>query len=172
MLAEREDVTRQDVAWFVVQTKRHKERAVAARVAEVGLGAYLPLLHQWPRPAVGGEVGPMFPGYLFVRATLPDDYYRVTRLSGAHGFVTFGGMPARVEDSVVTFLQGREGPEGVIRSDPLPGGREVLIADGPLRGLVAVVEQRLTGRQRVRVLLDILQRQTRVELPERWVRQA
>jgi transcription antitermination factor NusG len=54
----------------------------------------------------------------------------------------------------------------------MPAGREVVIRDGPLRGIVAVVERRLTGRQRVLVLIDILQRQTRVELPEKWVREA
>jgi transcription antitermination factor NusG len=64
-------------------------------------------------------------------------------------------------------------PAGAAKDEPsLPAGAEVLITDGPLRGLVAVVERRLTARQRVLLLLDILQRQTRVEMPERWVRQA
>jgi hypothetical protein len=35
---------------------------------------------------------------------------------------------------------------------------------------VAIVERRLTAHERVLVLLDLLQRQTRVEMPERWVR--
>ena len=51
--------------WIVVQAKRHKERAVQANLAREGIPAYLPLLRQWPRPAVGGDVGPMFPGYVF-----------------------------------------------------------------------------------------------------------
>jgi transcription antitermination factor NusG len=113
----------------------------------------------------------MFPSYVFVRATMPDDFYRVTRTVGVHGFVAFGGAPVPLEDPVIAFFRSREGANGIIRSDPLPPGREVQITTGPLRGLVAVVEERLTGRQRVRVLLEILQRQTPVELPERWVRQ-
>ena len=44
--------------------------------------------------------------------------------------------------------------------------------DGPLRGMAAILERRLNGRQRVLVLLEILQREARVEMPERWVRQA
>jgi transcription antitermination factor NusG len=60
----------------------------------------------------------------------------------------------------------------VISAEPLPLGSEVVITDGPLRGFIAVVERRLSARQRVLLLLDILQRQTRVELPERWIRQA
>jgi transcription antitermination factor NusG len=161
----------QRTAWFVVRTKRHKERATQARLEQVGLEAYLPLLRQWPRPAVGSEIGPMFPSYLFVRAALPADFYRINRTAGVHGFVTFGGAPAPIDDAAIAFFRVREDPDGLIRCDPLPRGREVQITSGPLRGLIAVVEQRLSGRQRVRVLLDILQRQTPVELPERWVRQ-
>lgn len=157
--------------WFVVRTKRHRERLAEARLAQIGLEAYLPLLLQWPRPAVGSDVGPMFPSYVFVQATMPDDFYRISRTAGVHGFVTFGSAPAPIDASAVAFFRSREGVDGVIRSDPLPRGREVQITNGPLRGLVAVVEQRLTGRQRVRVLLEILQRQTPVEMPERWVRQ-
>ena len=157
--------------WFVVRTKRHKERAAQARLAQVDLETYLPLLHQWPRPAVGADVGPMFPSYVFVRATMPADFHRVSRMAGVHGFVTFGGVPVPLDDSAIAFFRARQGEDGVIRADPLPAGREVQITSGPLRGLVAVVEQRLNGRQRVRVLLDILQRQTPVEMPERWVRQ-
>jgi hypothetical protein len=94
--------TRDGGAWRVVETRRHKERAAQAALAQVAVPAYLPLLQQWPRPA----------------------------------------------------------------------GAEVVVTEGPLRGLVAVVERRLTARQRVLLLLEILQRQTRVEMPERWVRQA
>jgi transcriptional antiterminator RfaH len=157
--------------WRVVQTKRHKERSTGARLVEDGLPTYLPLLLQWPPPTVGSEVGPLFPGYLFVWVS-PLDFHRVSRTAGVRGFVTFGGVPPRLDDSVIEYLRAREGEDGIIRADLLPAGAEVVITDGPLRGLVAVIERRLTGRQRVLVLLDILQRSTRVEMPETWVRQA
>jgi transcription antitermination factor NusG len=162
----------QMTGWFVVHTKRHRERLAQAHLGQAGMEAYLPLLLQWPRPAVGSDVGPMFPSYVFVHATIPDDFYRITRTTGVHGFVMFGSVPAPVDPSAIDFFRSREGKDGVIRAEPFPAGREVQIISGPLRGLVAVVEQRLGGRQRVRVLLDILQRQTAVEMPERWVRQA
>src|SRR5262249_31093475 len=142
-----------------------------ARLEQDGFSAYLPLLRQWPPPAVGSEVGAMFPGYVFVRAAA-GTFHRVNRTAGVRGFVTFGGEPAHLDESVVDFLRAQEGPDGVTRAVPPAPGREVLITDGPLRGLVAILEQRLTGRQRVLVLLEMLQRQTRVEMPERWVRLA
>jgi len=48
----------------------------------------------------------------------------------------------------------------------------VRVTDGPWRGLVAILDRRVSARERVLVLLDILQRQTRVEMPETWVRLA
>ncbi len=156
---------------MVVQSKRHKERTVQLNLARAGIPAYLPLLRQWPRPAVGGDVGPMFPGYVFCRPA-PAQLGAIAGLSGAIRLVAFGDGPARVGPEVIAYLRSRAGADGVIAIDPVVAGREVTIIDGPLRGLPAVVERRLTARQRVLVLLDLLHRRTRVELPERWLRLA
>ena len=103
---------------------------------------------------------------------MPYDFFRVRFTPGTHGFVHSSAGPARLDDAVISLLRSREGTGGIIRLDPLPTGRTVRIVSGPLKGFTAVVEQRLTARQRVRVLLEFLQRQTLVELPEKWLRQA
>jgi transcription antitermination factor NusG len=156
---------------LVVQTKRHKERAVQAALGREGIPTYLPLLRQWPRPAVGGDVGPMFPGYVFCQPE-PGRLSAVANCSGALRLVAFGDAPARVGSEVIAYLRGRAGADGVIEINPVVAGRPVTITSGPLRGLAAVVERRLTARQRVLVLLDLLHRPTRVELPEEWLRLA
>jgi len=156
------------MTWWVVETQRHREPATRTRLEQQGLAAYLPLMRQWPRPAVGSDVAPLFPGYLFVRASARR-LHRVQHTPGVRGLVVFGGEPARLNDAVIDFLRAREGADGIVRTDPLPGGAAVRITNGPLRGLVAVLDSRLIGRERVLVLLDILQRQTRVEMPETWV---
>ena len=161
----------EDLAWMVVQAKRHKERSVQVNLAREGIATYLPLVRQWPRPAVGGDVGPMFPGYVFCQPAA-DQLSAIARCSGAVRLVNFGDGPARVASEVVDYLRSRAGSDGIIEINPVVTGREVTITDGPLRGLAAVVERRLTARQRVLVLLNLLQRQTRVEVPERWLRLA
>lgn len=156
--------------WFVIASKRHREEFAYASLGEIGIRAYLPRIVQWPRPAVGGEIAPMFPGYLFVYAAFPDDFYRVGWTPGVKAFVTFGGLPAPLAPQVIDFLRSREGADGVIRcGSGITEPREVRIIRGPFQGLTAIVTQRLPARERVRVLMDILQRQTSVELPERWV---
>ena len=160
-----------DGGWLVVQTKRHKERAVQAALVREGFPTYLPLLREWPRPAVGGDVGPMFPGYVFCQPELVR-LSAVANCSGALRLLVFGDAPARVGSEVIAYLRGRAGADGVIEVNRGVPGRPVTITSGPLRGLAAVVERRLTARQRVLVLLDLLHRPTRVELPEEWLRLA
>src|SRR5262245_42905812 len=160
-----------DGGWLVVQTKRYKERAVEASLVRDGVPTYLPLLRQWPRPAVGGDVGPMFPGYVFCQPD-PSHLSGLASCSGALRLVTFGDTPARVASEVIAYLRGRAGTDGVIEMNPVVAGRPVTITGGPLRGLEAIIERRLTARQRVLVLLDLLHRPTRVELPEQWLRLA
>jgi transcriptional antiterminator RfaH len=164
-------ITTESAVWRVLETHRHKERTVEAQLARQGVSTYLPLLLQWPRPAVGSPVGPMFPGYLFAQVRARD-FARVGRTPGVRGFVAFGGVPAELDAAAVAFLRARADANGVIRIAASPEGTPVVIDDGPLRGLVGLVERRLTARQRVLVLLDLLQRRTRVELPEQWIRRA
>jgi transcription antitermination factor NusG len=122
----------------------------------------------------------MFPGYVLVRAA-PAHFHRIARIPGVHGLVSFGGEPASLDDAVVDFLRARAGTDGVVECDPLPPGAEVRIIDGPLAGLVAVLAPHATrgrvawgprpatARERVSVLLDLLRRRTRVELPANWI---
>ena len=95
--------------WYVVETQRHREPVARAVLAERGIASYLPRVEQWPRPAVGAAVGPMFPGYLFVRLSFPEQAHRVLRSNGVKSFVAFGGEPVRDPSELRDLL----GPESV-----------------------------------------------------------
>jgi transcriptional antiterminator RfaH len=157
-------------AWYVVQTKRHRERAAQEYLKDRGVSSYLPQIVQWPPPAVGSAIAAMFPGYLFVYCALAEEFVRISWTPGVKEFVRFGGTPAAVDSSIIDYLRGREGSDGLIRCrEEIAERSEVRITRGPFRGLTAIVEQRLPARERVRVLMELLQRTTVVELPERWL---
>jgi transcriptional antiterminator RfaH len=159
------------VAWYVVETKRYREGLVRASLVRHGIGCYLPRVVQWPRPAVGGDVEPMFPGYVFVQATLPRDYPSIVWSPGVKAFVTFGDAPPALDASIIDYLRSREGPDGIIPCGDGDRQRSALrIVNGPLRGFDAVLLRRCSARDRIRVLVEILQRETQVDLPEKWVR--
>jgi len=81
-----------DAGWLVAQTKRHQERAVHGTLAREEIPTYPPLLRQWPRPALSGEVGPMCPGYVFCQADLMR-LSGVANCNGALRLVSFGDAP-------------------------------------------------------------------------------
>jgi transcription antitermination factor NusG len=157
--------------WYVAQTKRHRER-----VADSMLGrhfeTYLPLIQEDPPPAVGSSIAPMFPCYIFVRAALAEGYHRILRTPGIKDLVRTAGEPGVVSEEVIGFLRAKEGPDGVVRpGHALNHGCQVEIVRGVFRGLDAVVDEPLPGRERVRILLSLFQREARVEIPSGWVRQ-
>jgi transcription antitermination factor NusG len=164
---------RNPAAWYVVATKPRCEEMARTRLTERGFGTYLPLTVEWPPPAVGRAIQPMFPGYLLVHAALPHDFYRVAWAPGVKAFVIFGEAPPPLDERCVEFLRAREGRDGVIRrADGVEAGTTVSVVQGPLRGVAAVVQRRVPARERVVVLLNLLQRETPVELPQRWVKRA
>lgn len=158
--------------WFVVQARRHREVRATLQLIRDGIDAYCPLIAQWPRPAVGGEVAPMFPGYLFVRASPHARMSRLMLTPGVRTVVTFGAGPAELDGGVIEFLRHCQDADGIIRPKPPGAGTAVRIVNGPFRGITAVLESSLGPRERVCVLMNLLQRTTRVELPATWVRRA
>lgn len=136
-----------------------------------GVGCYLPRVRQWPRPSVGSDITALFPGYLFVHLDLESQHYAASWSPGVKRFVSFEqGAPASVPAEAIAFLRSREDSEGLIRCGDLgPSGSNVRIAKGAFKDLCGVVERRLPAKDRVVLLMTFLQRDVRVEVPERWV---
>src|SRR6266404_3120594 len=100
-------------SWYVVQTKRYREQVAQKFVEQQGMPSYLPRIVQWPPPAVGGDVAPMFPGYLFVYSVLAHEYRQIASTPCVKSFVSFGEYPVSVDPAVIDFLRSREGPDGL-----------------------------------------------------------
>ena len=151
-----------DRQWYVVRTKVRKEDFAVQQLEQRGVNVFLPRILEYGRD----QIGPLFPGYLFVHIALVEQYYRVVWTPGVRSFIAFGAVPTPVHDSVIRLIEASAGEGGVIR--PLaafkPGDR-VQIRSGPLAGLVAVIEQPCSQRGRVKILLDFLRQGASVELP-------
>lgn len=164
-------------SWFVVQTKRHYEERARARLEAAGVETYLPRTVRWPRPAVGSAIGPLFPTYLFVRMSLSGDYQHYRKVCwtpGVKDFVRLGGeLPTEVPERVIEFLRSREGKDGIVRcGDDAVMRRKVKITRGPFKDLCGIVDRKLSSGDRVVLLMDLLHRQVRVEVPEASLREA
>ncbi len=117
----------------------------------------------------------MFPRYLFVRLSQGgQDWGPIRSTRGAVGLVRLGIETPIVPDTVIESLRRRCNGEGVIN---LAGAIEfkpdelVDIIDGPLNGYRALFKAR-TSDERVVVLLQLLQHERRIELPDTSIRRA
>jgi transcriptional antiterminator RfaH len=150
--------------WHALQSKPYKEGAVWQQIRAKGFEVFYPRVPVQTRNPRARRVRPYFPGYVFVRADLeavgPSTFQY---LPHAVGLVSFGGEPARVPDHLIHAIQRKVSEVQAAGGEVFYGlqpGDLVTIMDGPFAGYRAIFDARLSGGERVRVLLDFLGRQT------------
>src|SRR6185369_13058497 len=118
-----------DTQWFVVRTKARKEAVALAQLEQRKVAVFLPRILEYGRD----QIAPLFPGYLFVRISLFDQYYRVVWTPGVRNFVAFGRLPTPIPESAIYLIASSAGEEGIIRPlAPFKPGDRVQITNGPL----------------------------------------
>ena len=157
-------------AWYVISTKARREQFAQDQLNRRAVETFLPRILEPGRIGMKTVVAPLFPGYLFVRIDLEQQYFHVVWTPGVRKFVGFGALPCPVDDAVVEFLYARGGQEGILRPQPaFKEGDVVRIKHGPFEGLVGIIERPGCGQGRVRVLMELLRRQTRVDVPQQII---
>jgi transcription elongation factor/antiterminator RfaH len=159
-----------DACWHVLHTKPHKEDFLRQQLAAREIRAYCPHIRVHVVNPRARKVKPYFPGYLFINVDLKQiSPLTLQRIPGASHLVSFGGEPAFVPDSLIDAIRKHEAvieEAGGAQVDGLRQGEVVVIKAGPFAGFEAIFNNRISGSERVRIFLKLLQsRQLTVELP-------
>ena len=161
--------------WYAVHTKPRKENQVRDYLASRGIETYLPVFPgsaRLRRTVLRQE--PFFARYLFAHL----DLFQVPLSSvnwapGVTRLVCFGGQPAVVREEVVLWLRHRLARGVNTDHDhkglPLRPNDRLRVIAGPLRGMEAIFDQRLSADDRARVLVQLLGRLTACEIPLAWL---
>jgi len=155
--------------WYVLHSKPNKEEFLCTQLWARGVEAFCPQIRVRPANPRARKSKPYFPGYVFVRLDLQNTRFSILGWTpGAAGLVSFGGQAADVPESLIKAIRRRvdeinaAGGELLERLKP---GEAVIIQGGPFAGYEAIFDAHLTGVERVRVLLRLLQnRQIPLEL--------
>lgn len=71
----------------------------------------------------------------------------------------------------MAFLMGQAGTNGIITAScSVKAGQQVAIDGGPFDGLVGVIQEPPNAKGRVKVLLQLLNRPTKVEVPVQYIK--
>lgn len=156
--------------WYVAHTKVHEENKALFHLQRQGFATYLPRYRKTRRHARRLETVPcpLFPRYLFIRMDLQQTQWRcVSSTLGVSHLICQNGMPAMISQSVIADIAAREDADGYVHLQEEPSfspGQPIRIEEGPLadsQGLFCA-----SADDRVLVMLEILGRQVKVNLPK------
>jgi transcriptional antiterminator RfaH len=152
-----QDVTRY---WYALRVKAHKERSVAEYLRTREVELFAPTIRVKPKNPRSAKERPYFPGYLFIHVNLQEEGLQsFSWIPGTRGLVTFGDDPAIVSANLIQELQNRIAQlnaQGGLKSVDFHKGQRVRIVSGPFEGYEAIFDMRLSGKERVQVLLRFL----------------
>lgn len=158
--------------WLAVNTKPRNELLAKRCLLQKNIEVYLPRIDAVRRR--GGSKflvqEPLFPGYLFVNPGEEPShhvFHVIGRTLGVKRLLCAGSIPLCVPEDVINLIKWRigEGGEGVPKVDrEFPPGSVVAVRHGPFSGLFGVVDRSIPAKERVRVFLDFMNRQTPVEI--------
>ncbi len=116
---------------------------------------------------------PLFPGYIFVERPVQRHLWRpLLGTFGVRSVVCQGETPSLLPAGFVESLKARE-VEGAIQKPEIPfrTGQSVAINGGPFDGLVGQILE-IRESDRVLLLLNLLNQQTRVHVEAKMLRSA
>ena len=145
--------------WYVAQTLHHREKVAERHLRQQGFRSFFPQFRRTVRHArkLREVVAPVFPGYIFVPFDAERDrWHSIHGTVGVCRLLTTLKRPVPVPADIVQALIGAIDVSGcVVLNADLRVGQAVRVVAGPFEGGLGVLE-RLDGKRRVRVLLNIM----------------
>lgn len=159
-------------AWIVVNTQPHREFVALDNLTRQEFCSYCPLVRKSVRHARRTQIvlRPLFPSYLFVQ--LDPNLQRwspILSTIGVRTLVRCGEQLSFLQNGFIDSLKARE-IDGVVAKPEIPFrlGQQVRITNGAFDGIVATIVQ-MDEKDRVVVLMDLLNRQVKVRLGVRQI---
>ena len=160
----------QNQQWFVIYSKPQNEEVAQFHLKQKGVEVFFPRLLLPKSSQKRKLVIPLFPNYLFVRINLWTHYYSVLWSPGVKNFVSFNDTPAPLDENIAECLLGGANAEGIIAAQSnLSVGQEVRIRGGSFDGLVGMLQDVPDAKGRVKVLMKLLNREIKVQIPAHMV---
>jgi transcription antitermination factor NusG len=146
--------------WYAIHSHPNKENLLWDQLLARNVDVFYPRIPVKPVNPRSRKILPYFPGYLFVCTDLEQVGVSLFQwMPYATGLVRFGGDPAIVPESLILGIRQKVGEiaqaGGEVNHGLKPGDR-IVVRDGLFAGYEGIFDVRLSGKERVRVLLEML----------------
>jgi len=159
---------RSDAAWFCIRTHLKREHIAEGHLRKMpGVDVFNPRLRLLRSTRRGRRwfTESLFPNYIFARFVLESMLEKIRYTPAVKVVLQFGDRIAEIPEPVIEELrQGVDELSSTVLTDAPVEGEEVEIATGAFLGTKGVVTQVLPGRQRAKILLDVMGRAVPAEL--------
>lgn len=153
--------------WYLVQCKPKQDFRALNHLENQQYECVLPTRQierlrngQWIR-----QDEPLFPGYLFIELdTLQDNWMPIRSTRGVSHIVRFGNNPLPVPAHVIESIRSQR---NYLKIDIAPGDKVKIDSFGS-NGLAAIFLEK-DGSERVLLLLNILQRELQISVPNKLI---
>ena len=153
--------------WYVIQTKPKKEEEAKGYLSTKRVEVFNPLIEIFllKNGRMSRELKPFFPGYIFGKFDLEQNYPLVRWAKGVKKVLGFGGYPTPISDQAVEIIRERTDNHGIVRLKYHFQANDVIrIKTGPLKDLLGIFERWVSDSERVRILLNLMSYQPAVEI--------
>ncbi len=153
--------------WYVIQTKPKKEAEAESYLLTKGVEVFNPLMETFAlrNGMMNKKLKPLFPGYIFGKFDLDQNYPLVRWAKGVKKVLGFGEYPTPISDEVVEIIKERTDAYGIVRLKYHFQANDVIrIKTGPLKDLLGIFERWISDSERVRILLNLMGYQPAVEI--------
>lgn len=152
--------------WYVINTKPKYENLVHKILELKSLKVFLPTI-------VGRNIQPLFPGYIFVQVDLDQPEHAVIKYTpGVKKIVSYGTRPIPVSETILEEIKARLNKSNFVQKNLIPfkTGDKVQFTSGPFEGFEGIFTGSVSGKQRVKILIELLKQSFRVETEISYLR--
>jgi transcriptional antiterminator RfaH len=157
----------QSYKWFAVRTQPRRERLALEHLERQDFESFCPMWRGARRQQrlAKAALAPLFPSYVFARLNLDAQRWRaINGTIGCIGLVSFGARPTALPSGFVESMRARSESDGEVGfAHELRLGDQVRVVGGSFDNLCGTLVAK-TGPERVAILLEVMNRATRVEI--------
>jgi len=152
--------------WYVIQTRPREEERAIFFLRDKNVEIYSPRMEICTMAGVKRVMlrKPLFPNYIFARFDVDKDLFRISWTKGVQKVLPESVRPNSLDEAVIASIKSLADKDGIVRKQSFKKNDRVRITRGLMKDIMGIFEDWVSDTGSVRVLLDLLNYQARLEL--------